>query len=114
MSTASTGTAPAPRRTRGFLLAGLLVALLLAAVVSGFASSSPDGLEKVAEDKGFLSTAEDSALVDSPVADYAVRGVENERLSTGLSGVIGVTATFAVGLVLFSVVKRRRPPVDEP
>lgn len=94
-------------RHRGFLLAGLLTALLLAGVVSGFASSDPDGLEKVAEDKGFLDTAEDSALADGPLADYAVSGVDNERLSTGLAGVIGVTITFAFGLGLFALVKRR-------
>ncbi|MFP5219171.1 MAG: PDGLE domain-containing protein [Actinomycetes bacterium] len=94
-------------RRSGFLLLGLLVALLLAGVVSGFASSSPDGLERVAEDKGFLSTAEDSALADSPVADYAVEGVEDERLSTGLAGVIGVTVTFVFGLGLFALVRKR-------
>ena len=94
-------------RRNGFLLAGLLVALVLAGVVSGFASSSPDGLEKVAQDKGFAQTAEDSALADSPVADYAVEGVEDERLSTGLAGVLGVGITFAFGLGLFALVKRR-------
>lgn len=90
-----------------FLLAGLLVALLLAGIVSGFASGSPDGLEKVAEDEGFLDTAEDSALAESPLADYSVSGVEDERLSTGLAGLIGVTVTFAFGLGLFALVKRR-------
>ncbi|HWH30282.1 MAG TPA: PDGLE domain-containing protein [Mycobacteriales bacterium] len=101
-------------RRNGFLLLGLLVALLLAGVVSGFASSSPDGLEKVAEDKGFSRTAEDSALADSPVADYAVDGVQNERLSTGLAGVLGVTVTFAFGLGLFALVRRKGPatPAD--
>ena len=93
-------------RNRGFLLAGFLVALLLAGIVSGFASSSPDGLEKVAEDKGFLETGRDSALKDSPVADYGVKGVDDERLSTGLAGVIGVTITFAFGLGLFALVRR--------
>jgi len=95
------------RRT-GFLLAGLLVALVLAGLVSGFASSSPDGLEKVAQDKGFLATAEDSALAESPLADYGVSGVDNERLSTGLAGVIGVGITFAFGLGLFALVRRGR------
>ena len=83
---------------RLFLAAGLLVAVGLALVVSGFASSSPDGLEKVAEDKGFLETAKDHLFADGPLADYAVEGVGNERLSTGLSGLIGVLITFGVGL----------------
>ena len=101
-------------RRNGFLLVGLLVALLLAGVVSGFASSSPDGLEKVAQDQGFADTAEDSALSDSPVADYAVEGVEDERLSTGLAGVLGVTVTFVLGLGLFALVRRRGDSPAEP
>ena len=106
-------------KRNGFLLAGLLVALVLAGVVSGFASSSPDGLEKVAEDQGFAGTAEDSALADGPLADYGVSGVENERLSTGLAGVIGVGITFAFGLGLFALVRRGRDadglrPEDSP
>ncbi|HVM26106.1 MAG TPA: PDGLE domain-containing protein [Mycobacteriales bacterium] len=94
-------------RRNAFLLAGLVVSLLLAGVVSGFASSAPDGLERVAEDKGFSQTAKDSALADGPLADYTVRGVEDERLSTGLAGVLGVGITFAFGLGLFALVKRR-------
>ena len=93
---------------RLFLAAGLLVAVGLALVVSGFASSSPDGLEKVAEEKGFLDTAKDHLVADGPLADYAVKGVGNERLSTGLSGLIGVLITFGVGWGLFALVRGRR------
>ena len=85
-------------RRNAFLLAGLVVSLLLAGVVSSFASGDPDGLERVAIDKGFAETAEDHALSDGPLADYTVRGVEDERLSTGLAGVLGVGLTFAFGL----------------
>jgi cobalt/nickel transport protein len=94
----------------GFILGGLVVALLLAFLVSGFASSAPDGLERVAEDKGFLETARDHAFADSPLADYSLRGVDNPRLSTGLAGVIGVLVTFAVGAGLAALVRRRTPP----
>jgi hypothetical protein len=93
---------------RMFLLGGLLVTIGLALVVSGFASSAPDGMEKVAEDKGFLETARDHLFADGPLADYTVRGVENERLSTGLSGLIGVLITFGLGLALFALVRARR------
>lgn len=95
-------------RTTGFLLAGLLVAFVLAGLVSGFADSDPDGLEKVAQDKGFLQTAQDHALSDSPLADYGVSGIDNERLSVGLAGLIGVTITFVFGLGLFLLVRRAR------
>jgi hypothetical protein len=46
--------------------------------------------------------------VDSPVADYTVRGVDNERLSTGLAGLIGVLVTFGVGLGLFALLRTMR------
>jgi cobalt/nickel transport protein len=94
---------------RLFLIGGLLVTIGLATVVSGFASSSPDGLERVAEDKGFLETARDHLFADGPLAGYAVKGVGNERLSTGLSGLIGVLVTFGVALSLFALVRGRRP-----
>jgi cobalt/nickel transport protein len=90
---------------RLFLIGGLLVAVGLALVVSGFASSSPDGLEKVAEDKGFLESARDHLFADGPLADYAVKGVGNERLSTGISGLIGVLVTFGLGLAIFALVR---------
>jgi cobalt/nickel transport protein len=94
---------------RLFLVGGLLVAAGLALFVSGFASSSPDGLEKVAGDKGFLQTARDHLFADGPLADYAVRGIENERLSTGVSGLIGVLVTFGVGFLLFALLRALRP-----
>jgi len=96
------------RRTRLFLLGGLVVTILVAAVVSGFASSEPDGLEKVSIDEGFDATAEDHALGDFPLADYAVEGVDNDRLSTGIAGVIGVAATLAVTVGLLYGVTRFR------
>ena len=97
---------------RALVLAGLLLALVLAGGVSYYASASPDGLQKVAEDQGFANRATDHELADSPVADYSVRGVDDRRLSGGLAGVIGVVATLAVGGALFAVVRGRRPRAD--
>jgi cobalt/nickel transport protein len=97
---------------RLFLLGGLLVAAGLALFVSGFASGSPDGLEKVAGDKGFLQTARDHPFADGPLADYAVKGIDNERLSTGVSGLIGVLVTFGIGLTLFALVRALRTRRD--
>lgn len=89
------------KRLWWFLGIGLLVALLVAGVLSGFASGSPDGLERVSIDEGFDETAQDHTLADSPLADYSVAGVEDERLSTGLAGIIGVTITLALSGALF-------------
>ena len=90
-----------------FLIAGFVLSLVLAGVVSNFASSSPDGLEKVAEDIGFLDSAKDHTYADGPLADYGVKGIENERLSTGTAGVIGVIATAGVSTGLFLVLRRK-------
>ena len=75
------------RRLGWFLGGGLLVAVILASVVSNFASASPDGLEYAARD-GCESVEQDGEeslagtcmaqgekehqLADSPFADYGV------------------------------------------
>jgi hypothetical protein len=88
-----------------FIVGGLIVALGLAFFVSPFASTSPDGLNKVAIDKGFDSSATDSATADSPLAGYAVSGVDDESLSKGLSGIIGVAITFGLAMILFGILR---------
>jgi PDGLE domain len=103
------------RRTKltAFVVAGLAVALALAFFVSPQASGDPDGLERVAIDEGFADEATAHDLADSPLADYGVEGVDDERISTGLSGIIGVAVTFAVAggaLLLYRQARRRRAP----
>ena len=96
------------RRTAPFVVVGLVVTAALAFFVSPHASSSPDGLNKVAIDEGFDRTEQPHALADAPTAGYAVRGVDDDGLSTGLAGLIGVAATFAVAAGLLLVVRRAR------
>ncbi|MEU3303308.1 MULTISPECIES: energy-coupling factor ABC transporter permease [unclassified Streptomyces] len=101
--------APAPAASpRPVWIAGLVTSLVLAGFVSFYASANPDGLEKVAADKGIDKKVEDHAAADSPLADYGVADIENARLSGGLAGVIGVGATAVVGTGVFLVVRRRR------
>jgi len=88
------------------VVTGLAVSLVLAGGVSYYASSHPDGLEKVAGDIGFLDSAKESAVEDGPLAGYGVAGVENERISGGLAGVIGVASTAAVSFGLFYALRR--------
>jgi hypothetical protein len=90
---------------KSFLLAGLALCLILAFFISPLASSSPDGLEKVAGDTGFLETADDHGLAGGPMADYGVKGVSSERLSTGFAGIVGVLLTFAIGFLIFRAVR---------
>jgi cobalt/nickel transport protein len=116
---------PAQNRRYGALLGVfLLVALLLAGVVSYAASSSPDGLDAVTqsgceavESAGgeqlqgtcIAQNAGEHATAASPFADYAVGG--NEAL-TGVAGVVGVIATLLVAGGLFWLLRRRRTTRD--
>lgn len=94
---------------RKFIFVGLLISALLAGGASFYASSNPDGLEKVATDIGFIDTAKDHANSDTTLADYGVKGVENERLSVGVAGLIGVVATGAFSGGLFVLLRRKKP-----
>ena len=83
------------------------LSLLLAGVVSSYASERPDGLEYVAGALGFASTARDSATAGSPMADYAVSSLADDpRLSGGLAGVVGVVAVAVVMTTLVLVLRR--------
>ena len=95
------------KNDKKLLIAGFAVSLFIAGFASYYASSSPDGLEKVAEDIGFIETAKENTNADTTLADYGVKGVDNERLSTGPAGVIGVLATAGVSTGLFLVLRRR-------
>ncbi|GGX82947.1 energy-coupling factor ABC transporter permease [Streptomyces minutiscleroticus] len=102
--------APAAARVsrRGVWVAGLATSLVLAGVVSFYASANPDGLEKVAADQGIDEKTKEHATADSPLADYGVRDVGDARLSGGLAGVIGVGVTVVAGSAVFWAVRRRR------
>ena len=94
-------------KNKKFLITGFVLSLFLAGVVSFYASSNPDGLEKVAEDIGFIETAEEHTYADGALADYGVKGIENERASVGIAGVIGVIGTAIVGGALFTFIARK-------
>jgi cobalt/nickel transport system permease protein len=99
-----------PKRKSLWLLivGGLIVALGLAFFISPFASSSPDGLSKVAIDKGVDAHERKPATAESPLAGYGVRGVDNQRVSRGLAGIIGVAITFGIGMIIFGLLVRFR------
>ena len=93
---------------RWFIVAGLLVACALAALLSPLASSSPDGLERVAMDHGFLDKVSEPAWTNSPAPDYSLPGIAHEGGSTAAAGLLGTLLTFAGCWVLFRVVGRRK------
>lgn len=93
------------RSTLVFVLIGLVIAIGLAVFVAPWASSSPDGLERVASDEGFAAAADDHRLADGPLADYGVDGIDDDATATGVSGIVGIVVTFALGLVLFGALR---------
>lgn len=86
--------------------AGLLVALVLVVLVAPHASSSPDGLERVAADQRIDGGERPHALDGGPLAGYAVDGVEDDTAGTALAGTIGVAVVFVATFGLLAVVRR--------
>ncbi|MFG3319105.1 energy-coupling factor ABC transporter permease [Streptomyces sp. NPDC048171] len=105
---------PAARSHRKVWITGLVTSLVLAGFVSFYASANPDGLEKVAADKGIDEKTEEHANADSPLADYGVEDIANARVSGGLAGVIGVGVTVVAGSAVFWAVRRRRSDDASP
>ena len=93
---------------RLFVVASFAVAVGLAVFASPYASSSPDGLEKVAETKGFLAEGRLHSLQNSsPVPDYAFPGVDDPRLATALAGLVGTLLVALAGVAIVALARRR-------
>jgi cobalt/nickel transport protein len=106
------------KRRGWFFGAGLLLALVLAGVVSNFASDSPDGLDAVTRQgcsfdsngaitDGACAAQQAQGQHDAPLPDYGVRSLGDTYLSNGVAGVAGVLVTFGVGAGIFWLVRRR-------
>ncbi|MBI2869700.1 MAG: PDGLE domain-containing protein [Chloroflexi bacterium] len=90
-------------RTKWWLITlGICLAL---AIISPLASSQPDGLERVAEDQGFLALARPAPF--RVISDYLFPGVENETAATILAGVTGTLLMFAAAYSLARLLARR-------
>ena len=77
-----------------------IILILLLSLVTPFASSSPDGLESVAEEFGFTQTDGIVLLLD----DYGISAVNNDFISTILSALLGIT----VLAIMFNLIISRR------
>lgn len=99
---------------RVFTVVALAVAVGLATAVSPYASSSPDGLEKVAGKKAFLDDGKLHSVQDgSPIPGYAFPGIDNPRVATGVAGFVGTLGVFVVGYGIAFALRRRRGPDNE-
>ncbi|MDA8234405.1 MAG: PDGLE domain-containing protein [Clostridia bacterium] len=95
------------------LIWGLGIALLVAALFSPLASSNPDGLERVAEDQGFLHEGEGKPVINSPIPDYMIPGIKNESLATAAAGIAGTALTFGIMCGLGKLAKRQSSVVNQ-
>lgn len=75
----------------------------VAATAPFVASSSPDGLERVALDLGFADRA--AAPAPAPMPDYEVQGAG--PLSGPLAGLVGVAAVAGLALGVGALLQRR-------
>jgi len=88
-------------------VAGLGIALAVAAFLAPFASEHPDGLEWVGGRLGFLKEGE--PLFTAPIPDYRMPGLGHVKAATAVAGLLGTTIVFAVGLGLARTVSRPVP-----
>ncbi|OUL31536.1 cobalt transporter [Nostoc sp. T09] len=88
---------------RGWLVPVVSI-FLVAGVLSLFASAWPDGLEKVAENLGFIDLADKvRVIVPTPLADYSIQGLGT--IGTSIAGLVGAAVCFAVAFGIAKVVK---------
>lgn len=104
-----------PRRVTGSKRKWIVLAiatLLAGGIVSYFASSRPDGLERVAEDHGFLEKAKTPSWT-AWIANYEVPGIGAPILKVGLAGLIGAALLFALLYALTGSLSRRGGRKDD-
>ena len=92
------------------IISGMVLALGISFFLSPWASSWPDGLERVAENLGFIKKAElpgTTVWEKSPLPEYKVPGVHSERWATGLAGLLGTLAMLAIAWGLARLLKKR-------
>ena len=98
----------------GLIWIGLGLSLLMALFLSPHGSPSPDGLEKVAETRGFKDREESSALWRyALLKDYALPWIRDEKISKAISGFIGTLAIFFIGLGVGKCLKRSRTKEEQ-
>jgi len=95
--------APAPAGMR-WVWGGLAIAIVLA-LFSPLASPYPDGLERVAEDLGFIERAQEPFYEVIP--DYVFPGISNEALATIAAGIVGTLIVYGIAVGLAALLRRR-------
>jgi cobalt/nickel transport protein len=93
---------------KNVLLILAAASVALAAFVSPFASTLPDGLERVAEKLGFVDKG--NAVLESPAPDYSAPGIQNGRFSGSVAGVLGAGIVFLSAYLVGRALFAGKPP----
>ncbi len=93
------------------LAGGVMLALVVGIVAVFFASPHPDGLERVAEDTGFLSSAQAAPFQIAP--DYVLPGLTNQTLAAVIAIALGTLLLCAVGYGIARALRRRSQRLAE-
>jgi cobalt/nickel transport system permease protein len=90
---------------RGWIFAGIVVSLF-AVLLSPLASASPDGLERVAEDMGFLHFGQSASYQILP--DYTIPFLGETALSTIVAGAVGALVVLGLMIVIGGLLRRKK------
>jgi cobalt/nickel transport system permease protein len=89
---------------RGWIIGGFIAALVVV-LLSPLASANPDGLERVAEDLGFLDRGQGPPF--GVIPDYSIPFLGETPLSTIVAGAVGLLIVAALALVIGRALNRR-------
>jgi cobalt/nickel transport protein len=96
-----------------WLTVALVAALVVAGLVSYWASAAPDGLEKTSAAAGLLSPENSAPALPAPLKNYQVAGRSNHIHSNALAGLAGallvLVLIFAAGRLLSRKGKNQNP-----
>lgn len=98
------GQSLAEKGGKGWIYAGVIISIL-AVLISPFASGDPDGLERVAEDLGFLNRGIGAPYQILP--DYTVPFLGETALSTVVAGAVGALVVIGIIFLLGGLLKKR-------
>jgi cobalt/nickel transport system permease protein len=89
---------------RGWVYAGVIISLF-AVLLSPLASANPDGLERVAEDMGFLHMGQAAPYQILP--DYTIPFLGQTALSTIVAGAVGALVVLGIVIVVGQSLRRK-------
>lgn len=99
-------TEPSFFRRHRWAIAGLAIAALVVIILAPLASSDPDGLDRVSEDKGFAEKGKDAPYGILP--DYSIPGVDDERATVIIAGLVGVAIVFVLTTAFGAYVRQQQ------